>query len=391
MLNIKDTIGFLGCGQAGSNITQVAERNDFLTGIINTSPEDLKSIETVKNKLQLGKNGGAGNNRKSVKEDLKKYYNEIFEFVNQIFVTKGTRILYLVCSASGGTGSGMTPTLIRLLQKKFKGLTIGCIFVIPGIGIDESLAAQVNTLDFLREIKTIKNIPLLMVDNQEFIDNMIEKEKISKYNVFEEINKTIISYFSSFCCNRETSTYNMDNKDKMEILSQAGLTTFSHVTFDNVDIAQEVSLSDLIHKSFDNNIFPQMDYNESIIKKAGFIFEISNSIKKFINFQEIFKDLGNPLKIYEGIYSNNNNAAKNYVLTVLTGLEFPSERINKIKEIVEKEEERLKTVSTKNNEKQTEDFSSDIDFLNSFDEKEENTEIEEEKDGEIDLDKLFTF
>lgn len=57
---MKKRMALVGIGQAGGNVIVSAERRGFITGAMNTSPEDLYSeaLSIVKNKLLLGKNGG---------------------------------------------------------------------------------------------------------------------------------------------------------------------------------------------------------------------------------------------------------------------------------------------------------------------------------------------
>lgn len=329
---MKLTLGFIGAGQFGCNVCEVAEANNYRTCIINTSDEDLRSARLVTSKYLLGTKGGAGKNRDSVKADLKANYKEVLEFTHRKFDFDGKEdIIYVVFSAGGGTGSGMGPLLIDLLRRTYPNQVFGAITVLPAE--NETLSAQYNSLECLAELDRLQ-VPTIVLDNNK---HDITKNKRA---VYDTINQNSIEDIMTFAkTNRMASKYgNLDKADVLSILTEPGVTSFATVKL--VDDRDIPVYKRIINKFNDSdNMSLSMD---GIIKKAGFIFEMEKKggDETSLIQNELFKEIGTPFDYYEGIYAADEISG-DQVHVVLSGLSYNNERVNSMKSILSKQQGKV--------------------------------------------------
>lgn len=331
---MKENIGFLGLGAGGSNICEVAESLGYRTAIMNTSPEDLESIKSIKNKLLIGNNGGAGKNRTTAKQEVKKYYKDIIEFVKTKFSDEKINLVYLTFSTSGGTGSGMAPMILDVLSKFIPDKKFGAIAILPTA--DESAVSQYNCLENLNELSKL-DVPTLLVDNNNFI---VKGNRLSKKQLFDAVNKAVMNEFENLFKEREASKYgNMDSRDLMTLLLTPGVTLISTFKVNGEGYDQN-SFNKRLMLSWDRSIFANIEYDH-VVKRMGFIYDMSDTVTKCINYDLIRKEVGKEIELFEGFHTPQDGDAS--VVSVLTGLSFPEKRIREIKEIVSKSKEQINT------------------------------------------------
>lgn len=345
MANKNMKIAFLGIGQAGGNICDVASINGYNAAIMNTSQEDLDSIESIQSnyKLLIGNNGGAGKDRGLAKSDVKLDYKKIISFVKECFASSDIKMIYVVFSTAGGTGSGMSPIIIDLLKKSIPNKTFGAIAVLPSF--KESTVSLVNCINCIKEVFSL-SIPTFIVDNNKFID-----EELSKKEHYDRINTKIIDNFNLlFKTNRKVNSKygNLDNKDLLELITTPGLCVISSAKFINSAIINNVSFGKEINESWNDNIYAELEFDK-IIAREGFIFEIDNNLTKYIDYDVINKNIGTPLKIFEGYYLNTGVISDNTVISILSGLSFPEKYLNKYTEAITQYKNIIKENRNKDN------------------------------------------
>lgn len=377
---MKKKIAFCGIGQCGGSVISEAEKKGFITGAMNTSPEDLDSVSMriINNKLLLGKNGGCGKDRKIAKNDVKKYHTEIVEFIKTNFIkpNPNLELIYLVFSSSGGTGSGMGPIIIDLLKKFFNKkdypkLEFGAIVITPSD--DESPIAIFNSRQCLEELYKL-NIPIMLPDNDKY-KNLNTTN--SRKNLYNKVNEDIIMAFEEVCLNRGSSDIsNMDIKDKLKLIKTPGITVITATEIMPSDMIDDTTMAKAIQDSWNSSVFVNLDYDK-VVKRVGYIFEIPEKLTRIINHQTINRDLGMPMEIFEGIYKINEHPR---VISILTGLSFPSNKIKSIDETLEKVQGIVKKEEKK-------DIFGKSNIKNLFDE----DDIEEnDEDDSVDLESLFS-
>lgn len=364
MASLKNKIAFIGLGQCGGNIACVANHNGYLAGAINTSEEDLKSISNrgVKNKLLLGNIGGCGKDRKVAKQIIKEEYTKVFEFIDTVIcVDKEISLVYLCFSASGGTGSGFGPILLSLLNQQYPHLTFAAIVVMPDI--NESSISLFNDRGCMEELYGI-DIPILIADNTK-ASSSDKGERRSREKIYNKVNESIIYSLGEFIKEREPSELaNLDGRDAMKLLKTTGVQLISVTPLTKIESTTSETLANVIKSSFENNVFCPLEYDKQL-KRAGFIYEIPESVSQLIDYDSIMSDVGIKKEIFEGIYPINEKTDVPKVISILTGLSYPETRIKQFDEALnsamEKEKNIKKTVTSSLKKKDSSSFESFFD------------------------------
>jgi cell division GTPase FtsZ len=325
-------VGFLGIGQAGSNICEIAELYNYRTAIMNTSPEDLESIQLINNKLLVGSNGGAGKDRRIAKSDVKGDYKQISKFVSDKFIGDDIELIYVVFSTGGGTGSGMGPLVVDLLTRMIPGKKFGVIAVLPSM--KESTVAQVNSIDCLREIVAL-NVPTFIVDNDKYDK---ANPSASRKQLFDAVNNAVINDFNLIVnTERVASKYgNLDSKDMIKLLSTPGATVIGAVEIKPEAVKEGLTLQKQMIRSWEQSPYAPVEY-DGVVKRMGFIFEVDDRITKLINYDELHREIGSPLEVFEGIYKPDDE--QQVAISILTGLSFPEDRMKDVTAQLEKNKE----------------------------------------------------
>jgi tubulin-like protein CetZ len=326
-------VGFLGVGQAGSNIAEIAELYEYRTAIINTSPEDLESIQLIQNKLLVGRNGGAGKDRKVAKGDVKGDYKRITEFVADKFKDEEIELIYVVFSTGGGTGSGMGPLVIDLLTKMVPNKKFGAIAVLPSM--KESTVAQVNSIECLRELVGL-NVPTFIVDNDKYART---NTSASRKQLYDTVNNKVIDDFNLILnTKRQSSKYgNVDTKDLIKLLSTPGASVIGVADLDPELFNEGHTIQKQIIRSWEDSAYAQLEY-DGVVRRMGYIWEVNDRLTKLINYDELYREVGNPLEVFEGIYKPGDNGGQS-VVSVLTGLSFPEDRMMEVNQQLQKNKE----------------------------------------------------
>lgn len=329
---------FIGIGQAGGNIADIAKKTGYEAVAINTSPEDLNTLQFVRNTLFLKNNGGCGKDRNEGIELVKKEYKAILNYLDPII--KPVNFIFMVFSTGGGTGSGISPILTNLLIKKYPNKKIILLAVMPHN--NESLAALDNNIQCLKEIYNL-NLPTLLVDNEKFVDK--NKKRFSRQELLDLINIYTISNLD-LLFNSElemSSKYgNIDNKDLNRLFESPGMITINKRLFKKQDY--ENGIENIILNSIDENIYADIN-KDGVIDRIGFIFEVSKNLMPNSNYDEIKKEIGIPIEIFEGFREINNPSDDKYrVITVLSGLSFPKNRIEEYSKLINQLEENVKSI-----------------------------------------------
>lgn len=332
-------IGFLGIGQGGSNICEIASNFNYTTAIINTSQEDLDAISVIKstNKLLLGTRGGCGKKRRFALNEIKQHSQEIITFVNNVFrndiENNNLKIIYTVFTGGGGTGSGAGPVLTDLLNKVFNktGVIFSAIIISPSK--DESMGSFINTIEAINEINKL-NIPYTVFDNNTALQKFSDNSKKEAYN---KINNSIIKEFNAIFKTefKSSKSDNIDTEDIRTILTTPGFffirkTSFDNTTDENIIFANIIKT---LMEDWDKSLYVRLPYDLAI-SYIGFVFHIENLKVADIDKDEIIKILGTPINSYEGFYEPTEKDNSNYAITILSGLSSPIQLIRELSNMV---------------------------------------------------------
>lgn len=291
---MKNKIGFIGIGQGGGNIAQLLDKSGYKTFVINTSKEDLDTLN-IKEKHLIPNSEGCNHNRSKAIEYTKKHYKELLEKILNIFIRH--EIIYLVFSSGGGTGSGIGVILAELMAKKMKNKTIGVVCILPSN--KEMPKIQVNAYQCFTELSQIKELGgVFILDNNKDDKLSINKRFVELFNDLVNINRHI------------SVKGNIDNAEIKELLRVRGC----------IVVSKTDSIGKIV-RSLDNSIFPEIEKDKNIVYLAM-------SLIDEVNIEDITKELGIPYDMY----INYNNNGQNII--VASGLSFFSSRLDSIKEII---------------------------------------------------------
>ena len=254
-------------------------------------------------------------------------------------------------------------------------LTRQIISILPSL--DESVVSQFNTLEHLNEVMKL-NLPTLLVDNEKF--NL--ENKLTKKQLYDTVNDCLISDFNLILKERPTSKYgNLDGKDLSKVLLTNGniIISTKKVFPDTTE-----DINRLIIESWDSSIYTELE-NDNAVKRMGFIFEIPDTMTKFINYNTIQLESGKPLETFEGFYVPEGDIYS--IVSIMSGLSYPEKRINKIKAVLEESKQSVNKVKTVN----IFDSANDCSWFGDMRQESSSEDLFGfgSDDGDLDLDNLF--
>ena len=327
----------LGFGNCGGQITDLAMSQYQIPGIaINSSQKDLDNITNV-TKFVLGDSLGSGKNRDNAKAFIKKHVAVMLQQDKLNSMITENDIIFIISSIGGGTGSGMAPIVCDILSRKFPEKKFILIEVYPPIG--ESLAAQQNSLDYLKEVNNnMPNVSYMAYDNNKYA-NLTTPEMMQKVN--NEIVEMLVVFRGEYFYS--TPFNSIDDKDLLSIVSTPGrmavyiLDNIKEKDFDNKSI--EDAMIDII-KNKSANV--ELD-RDKIVKKIGVITNLNNKLNKLVdpNYIKIQELIGTPIELFEHVYMTSSDNESNRMILILAGLSVPDDRLTKMVQRIESGLEEL--------------------------------------------------
>lgn len=329
-------IGILGVGQAGGNIADIASTMGFQTALINTNQRDGLVNTGVEKKYFVPGYDGAGQNRSIGIKAVNDNSQDMIDFVKQSF--KNIKLLLVAFSTDGGTGSGMSPLLIKLLLDQLPSINIGAIAIVPQQNV---LAGnRINAAECIEELSKIEQISsVFLVDN----DQMRKMNpQSSKQHIYLSVNYQVMKAINHVLeVTQKSSLYgNFDETDLMKILNTRGVTIISSAAVTDAKTTSDTCSK--IHQSLENSVFCPIESASAI--RAGLIYEGSENMSKLINVPSIFEKIGEPLQLFEGTYISESDPT---VTTILAGLSFPTNRLLSLEKSLEKNKDRLQNLIKK--------------------------------------------
>lgn len=328
-------IGFLTIGEGGSNIGEYAAQKGFPVITVNSAQVDLDKLKIIPKDSRIHLSGweGAGRNREIGKEAMITHSEKIFEITNDKF--EDCDMVFAVGSSAGGTGSGGLPIGIEILS----GLdcSIGAITILPEIG--ESPKANMNALECFSELSKFENLGSVIVIDNEKSKKVFENKDKSK--IYEESNKQFIDNLQDVMLLTRKSSYtsNFDKNDFLEIIGERGCTIIAKTVISTDEIKEPQNIADSIKDSWNKVCSP--DLWKGQILKAAILGRVPKEITTMVDSNLIFKDTGTPYEIFEAYYPNDEFKNHCIFYTVLSGLVFPTERLNEIEKGIQLIEQSL--------------------------------------------------
>lgn len=311
---IKKEVAFLAIGQAGANIVKLFEDKGYPAFYINTSLEDLRSIEGAAHTYHLKGADGSNRDRNKAKSVLATNLDEV---VTEIQNKLTEPIVFVTFSCGGGTGSGIAPFLIDILQNE-TNKKICAIAVLPSE--NESIKSHINAYECCSELADRENMGCVF-----FLDNNKNKDKFL-------INTIFTGLLDSFLSDNSVSPRgNLDASEAKKLIGTAGASIISKLGKDRATTSSLIS-------TFSSNIFAPMETDRSI----AYMGLINSSYG--IDTDELAKEIGTPLDTYQG-------HGATATIGVLSGLTFPFTRLATIRDKVKATQEVISKnlLTTKSN------------------------------------------
>ena len=142
---MKKKISFVAVGQAAGNIGRLFEQKGYAVIYVNTSQEDLDTLEKAKFKYHIPQGEGCNKNRRQAKQLVIDDFDNI---AAEIESKVRAEMIFVIFASGGGTGSGAGPMLMDLLIDE--GKTVGAITIIPAL--DESPKSHMNSYECFSEL-----------------------------------------------------------------------------------------------------------------------------------------------------------------------------------------------------------------------------------------------
>jgi hypothetical protein len=330
----------LGLGNAGNQVADLAKKLKDIPGLaINSSEKDLINVCNI-DKMVIGDEKGAGKDRNEAKNFTMENIQDLFN--QPVFNTliKDNEVITIISSTGGGTGSGMAPVLTDILSRKYKNKRFLLVQIYPSI--KESIAAQQNTIEYLKEIKEfLPNVTYMAYDNNK------RSMKTTK-EMMEEINTQIVE---DLCILRgdyqfPTPYTSIDEKDSLKLIETPNRIAIVNVSNLKEKDLDDKSIEDMLINEIKNNAPIVELERDRIVKRLGIITNLSDKMQKCIdtNVPVVKEFIGEPVEDFSHIFVNKEETDLNRVIIILSGLSVPDDRIQKILQRIEEATKELSRV-----------------------------------------------
>lgn len=301
---MKNKIAFVAVGQAGGNIGQLFEDRGFNVLYINTSQEDLDTLEHAKYKYHIPGGEGCNKNRRKAKQLVIDDFDRI---AAEIETKIKADLTFVIFASGGGTGSGAGPMLIDLLIDE--GRAIGAITIVPGQ--NESVKAHINSYDcFFRVDRNRRNGRLLHPGQR-------PGGKLS-------INTSFVDDFCSFLEVPEKHKSVKGNIDKAEIMETLSAHGMALVTSRKAQNSAETI------KAIQDNPYAPIEGDRAVKY-------ITASLSDGVTMPELEKAIGTPIDTFQTFNDEG------ITICCISGLTYPQSRLDIVykkvdenKEVIEK-------------------------------------------------------
>lgn len=326
----KNRMLLIGCGKTGNVLINEMMKLDVrYTGLfVNSEYSDMASLEkfSPKSAFVFNNANGSGKNRDMAKSYL---IDQIQSLVDKVVSYPLHDVITIFTSADGGTGSGITPSLISLMHTTFerKNLDkkINLVAVMPNCDESDKLSLD-NAIAFWNEIMKIRET---CIDDIKFIDN-------TRGDSYREINElATIALNNSYSMNgKDPELGEIDNNDAKRFNCSKGfglvltLPENAPSTKRAIEIAINNSVFAIPNSYASNYLGVSLKRNKEGITKYNY-----SEIKNF--FQEVH-------------VTNFKTSNPKHSTIVLGGCSAPKDMIDMINEINEDLKRKMKERELKN-------------------------------------------
>lgn len=221
---MKSRYSFVALGQGGGNIGYLFEKKGYPVLYINTSQEDLDTLENAKFKYHIPEGEGCHKNRHKAKQLIIDDFDNI---ASEIDAKVKAELTFLIFASAGGSGSGGGPMLADLLIDE--GRDVGAITIMPAQ--DESVKAHINSYECFSELTEIAGTAAcFIIDNQKGDKFALNESFVDAFTAFLEIPQK-----------HKSVKGNIDQAEIMETLKAHGMAVVTSSTAtESADVIREI-------------------------------------------------------------------------------------------------------------------------------------------------------
>lgn len=313
----KLKIGYVGVGNAGCQVGIKVAIKGISTFLVNTSFKDLRS-EVIPNGIpsyliedKYGKSRGAGRSR----DFAKNLFGESSIMDDETFnnFLKDKDIIIIGAAASGGTGSGISPSLCYMISDKYPNKDVMMMEILPRR--NESMNSQFNTADCMEECRQL-GVPYLVYDLDKS-DDTAEATYIKVANLIAEHIGILAGDMAAM------SEYGMiDERDLLTVAVEPGLMIIGSKQNVKPEGLQKEILN-TIKSSM--TVDPQKD---KFVKYFALFLEVPEEVAdslKTNNFDELTEAYGEPWDIFVN-YKIVDKSTASFGF-IASGMSYPNDRL----------------------------------------------------------------
>jgi len=328
----------VGVGQGGSRLAETFWKLGYRrVAVINTAPQDLKSIKVPReNKLLIG-GEGAGKDRKLAENIFRENREDILDFLKRTF--KGGFDRALVCiGAGGGTGAGGGPVTVEIvhdlcqtygIEASDADARVGAVVALPTRA--EGSRVQQNakqTADILIEQSQAGTLsPLIILDNER-IKQIYPRLSVNQF--WGTANTSICSLFHLFnkiAC--QDSQYTAFDKADLDTILSSGIISFGAVPVLKGDgDIEETDISYAVRDNLKKNILANIEVSTGDVAACVVIGDrkiLDNTAQESLEhgFEQLSRLLGSGSTVHRGIYHTQKKGLVIY--TIIGGIKAPEQ------------------------------------------------------------------
>ena len=298
---IEETL-FICVGQAGGNIGQLLENHGCNVLNINSSPQDLATLN-AKHKHLIEGGDGCSKDRLKAKQLVKNDFAAIKELIGRY--AKSAKIIMVIFSAGGGTGSGAGPALAKMLTRHYPDAIVPMATILPAVS--ESYMANANAYACFQDIlKVDKSGACFVLDNQEFSNKL-------------DINEQFVEYLLSFLA--------IPDKDKSVISNVDASEVRTALSAHNMALLAVSPTLPALFEDLANGIFAKAETDKQIEYITLSLADTSISEAQIQT--DLRKNFGTPKDCFMTYNSRGMNIA------MMSGLSYPAGRLKKIEQYLD--------------------------------------------------------
>lgn len=356
---LKERILFIGIGQGGGNIVKEFEDLGYATYYINTSYEDLKTLETNnENIFHIANAKGCAKDRDKARDYAVGSYEPICNSIDSKFPNYD--IMFIVNGAGGGT-SAMSYILMEIMSVKFPEKYFNVITALPHR--QESLLVFNNARDSLRELKekfderdNVRSVYLL--------DNNVKKNKED----FLEINTEFAMAFDRLFGYTGTNvTGNIDGEELETLLLDKGFSVLFEFESDDIKVGMAKAINESIFSKWNNDC----NYVGGVLDNSFSKEPISDTIEEYF---------GVPLADF--ITYDNEHGGNVFIAT---GMTYHRSVLNNLTLEIKDRLEKKRRIEEENDEDCDDEDELDLSILNKKKSKKPSSKKERSKDTSKEL------